>query len=124
MLGPVDTEGEIVTLLDDLADDVATSVPNPRPATLIRVTRAGGNARNMLQSDPRHLIECWAADEVAAFNLAASAYARLLDHYGPAGVWGGRASLTEPVNFPDPDTESPRYQFVATILTDLQEVTA
>lgn len=120
---PVDIEGELVTVLDGLVDDIGTSVPNPRPASLIRVTRAGGNSRNPVQSDVRMLVECWAPDEVAAFDLASAAYSRILDHYGPAGVWGGRANLSEPVNFPDPETTSPRYQFVASILTDL-EVTA
>lgn len=124
MLGPVDVEGEVVTLLTGAADSVGTEVPNPRTDTIIRVTRAGGSARNAMQADVRLLIECWAADSVAAFNLAATAYARLRDRYGPADVWGGRAGLADPVNFPDPDTESPRYQFVATILTDLQEVSA
>lgn len=124
MLGPVDVEGEVTTLLASDADSVGTAVPNPRTTTIIRVTRSGGNARNAVQTDVRLLIECWAADEVAAFNLAATAYGRIRDHYGPADVWGGRASLTDPVNFPDPDSASPRYQFVATILTDLQEVSA
>jgi hypothetical protein len=121
MLLPVDIEAEVITILHSLAGSVATKVPNPRPSTktYIRVTRAGGTGLNAVQSAPTVLIECWAPTDIAAFSLAASAYGRLLDTYGTA-VWGGRASLTEPVNFPDPDTSSPRYQFIATITSSLE----
>ena len=122
MLVPVDIEGEVVTLLDAaLTANVSTRVPNPRPAgEYIRVTRVGGNPRGLIQSDPRLLIECWGADSVAAFDLARMAYGHLWAHYGSTGTWGGRASLTDPVNFPDPDTDSPRYQFLATVTTNLE----
>lgn len=118
---PIDVEAEVVALLNAaLAEPVATRVPTPRPTGgYVRVTRAGGNATNVLQSAPRLLVECWDATSASAFALARTAYGLLVQAYGTAGAWGGRASLTEPVNFPDPDTDSPRYQFVATILTDL-----
>lgn len=125
MLAPVDIEGEVCTLLTDATGATfATRVPNPRPVTekYGRVTRAGGNSRNLAQSDPRVLVECWAPDEVAAFHLARLAYGHLWATYGGHGAWGGRVSLTEPVNFPDPDTASARYQFFATITVDLQEM--
>lgn len=123
MLAPVDIESEVYVLLDGVLDaDVATKVPNPRPDKFVRVTRAGGQGRNLVQSDPRLLIECWAPDSVSALNLARMAYAHLWAHYGSSSVWGGRASLTEPVNFPDSETKSPRYQFIATITTNLAEV--
>jgi hypothetical protein len=124
MLAPVDIEAEVVTLLDAaLPVDVSTRLPNPVPgAGAVRVTRAGGNARNLMQSDPRLLVECFAADSVTAFNLARLAYAHLWATYGTTDTWGGRASLTEPVNFPDPSTKGARYQFVAQILTNLTEV--
>lgn len=125
MLAPVDVEAEVVTLLNTaLTPPVSTQIPNPRPASHVRVTRTGGQGRNLVQSDPRVLVECWAPDSTAAFELARLAYAHLWATYGDAAVWGGRASLTEPANFPDPSTDSARYQFLATITTDLTEVTA
>lgn len=118
---PVDIEGEIIALLrGPLGVHVSTRVPNPRPTSHVRVTRAGGSSRNAIQSDPRVLVECWAPDSVAALDLARMAYGLLWAHYGAAGTWGGRASLTEPVNFPDPSTDSARYQFIAQITTNLE----
>jgi hypothetical protein len=126
MLAPVDIEGAVVTMLNDaLAAPVATRVPNARPAEFVRVTRTGGQSRNLVQSDARVLVECWAADGVAAFGLARMAYAHLwasADSFIADDVWVGRVDLTEPVNFPDPDTDSPRYQFLATLTTSLVEV--
>lgn len=120
--GPVDIEGEVVGVLNAvLTPPVATKVPNPRPASgCVRVTSTGGARRNVVQSAPRVLVECWGPDSVTAFGIARDASVALLDSYGDAEVWGGRASLTEPVNLPDPETTSPRYQFVATILTNLE----
>lgn len=127
MLAPVDIEAAVVTVLDaGTSASVATKVENPRPAgPLIRVTRAGGIGVNLIQSAPRVLVECWDDDEVAAFNLARMAYAVLwagADSYLAAGVYVTRIELTEPVNFPDPDTKKPRYQFVAALTTSLQEI--
>lgn len=122
-LAPVDIEGAVVSVLGAGA---ATRVPNPRPdGPLIRVTRAGGVTVNLIQSAPRVLVECWDDDEVAAFDLARLAYARLwaaADSFLTPDVYVTRIELTEPVNFPDPDTNKPRYQFVAALTTSLTEV--
>ncbi|MFT4081187.1 MAG: hypothetical protein QM638_01245 [Nocardioides sp.] len=125
ILAPVDIETAVCDLLTTKTGlTFATRVPNPRPSgeAYGRVTRSGGSPRNLIQSDPRVLVECWAPDDVAAFDLARLAYGHLWANYGGSGVWGGRISLTEPVNYPDPDTASPRYQFIATITTDLEEL--
>lgn len=130
LLGPVDVEAAVVSLLDGaMSANVATAVPNPRPASggYLRVTRAGGGQRNLIQSDPRVLIECWHDDEVAAFDLARHAWALLWaaqDSFMTADVYVTRVESTEPVNFPDPDTDSPRYQFLTTLTTSLTEVSA
>lgn len=129
MLGPVDVEVGVVTLLDTgmASASVATRVPNPRPTgRYLRVTRVGGQGRNLIQSDVRVLIECWDDDETAAFNAARLAYALLWaaqDSFISPGVYVTRIQLAEPVNFPDPDTRSPRFQFIANLTTSLTEVT-
>lgn len=129
MLGPVDIEAAVVAVLDaGTSAEVATSVENPRPAgPIIRVTRAGGSGRNLIQSTPRVLVECWDDDETDAFNLAQLAYARLWaaqDSFMTADVYVTQVELTEPANFPDPDTDQARYQFLAALTTSLTEVTA
>lgn len=112
---PVDVEGLARTVLASLGVPVSTRVPSPRPVSLVRVTRAGGSRRNLVQSDPLLLVECWAPDSVAAFDLARDAWS-LIDQFPD---WS--ASLSEPVNFPDPDSGSPRYQFTASLILNLEE---
>ena len=129
LLGPVDVEAAVVSLLDgSTSANVATAVPNPRPTGgYVRVTRAGGGQRNLIQSDSRLLIECWHDDEVSAFDLARRCWALLWaaqDSFISAGVYATRIDSGEPVNFPDPDTGSPRYQFLSTLTTSLTEVGA
>lgn len=110
---PVDIEGRAIAALAPLPEPVSTRVPAPRPAAFVRVTRVGGNRRNLVQGEPILLVECWAATSVAAFDLAARAW-DLIDR---DVSWS--ASLSEPVSFPDPDSTSPRYQFTASLLTNL-----
>lgn len=114
-LAPPDVEAAAVTVLADLADSVATRVPNLRPATVIRVTQQGDGERNLILNDVRLLVECWAGDSVAARALAKAAYGTIAGHRDSfmGSVWVGGIEFTGFVNFPDPDTDQPRYQFVA-----------
>lgn len=128
MLLPPDIEGQVIALLTarmPTVGSIATTVPNPRPSneTYIRVTRTGGAGRDLVQTDPTVLIECWAPDSTSALDVARLAYGHLWAAYGGSETWGGRASFTEPVNFPDPDTTSPRYQFIATLTVPRDRVT-
>lgn len=93
--------------------DVATRVPNPRPASFIRVNRIGGVQINMVQERPIILIECWGATETAAWLLCMTAH-EALEGRDPLEVNGVELmdrEVTSPVNYPDPSTSSPRYQF-------------
>lgn len=120
MLVPADVEAAMVTLLPG----AHTRVPPTRPAEFTRVSRAGGNERNIVQSDVRLLVECFAADSVAAFARAARAWGLIKAAEGTTvgGVWISRAEMTEPVNYPDQTTRQARYQFVAQLTTSLQEI--
>jgi hypothetical protein len=127
LLAPVDIEAAVITLLGAAMTsvDFATGIPNPRPTRYGRITRSGGQARNLIQSDVRVLLEFFGPDETTAFQDAQMGYALLWaaqDSYLDANVYATQILLTEPVNFPDPDTKSSRYQFVATITTSLTEV--
>lgn len=127
LLVPPDIEVDVVQLLTEKmpdVDDIATTVANPRPAgAYIRVTRTGGQGRDLIQADPTVLVECWAPTRSAAHDVACRAYGHLSAHYGGTGRWGGRASLTQPVNFPDPDTTAPRFQFIATLTVPFDRIT-
>ena len=77
-LAPVDVEGALVTYLRPLLGvHVSTKIPRTRPAEHVRVTRAGGSRLNLILERPLLIVECWAADSVAAFDLAARAAAHL-----------------------------------------------
>lgn len=94
---------------------VATKVPAKMPAKMVRVSRAGGSARNIAYDQPLLLVECWATSGPAASDLAALtrglmlAWASLSDDVTMARDGGGFASL------PDPDTNNPRYQFAVQV---------
>ena len=50
--------------------EVRTSVPDPRPASLVVVRREGGAAENALVDAAGVGIECWAPTEEGAWELA------------------------------------------------------
>jgi hypothetical protein len=101
---------------------VASRVPTTRPPRLVRVTQVGGTQTSIASINPLVLVECWDVTEPAAAYLAAvcaqeiSAATRSPSPIA-AGVWigGGDDACSLPVNFPDPLTSSPRYQFTASL---------
>ena len=108
MNGPVDVEGELIGYLAPLVGvPVSTRIPNPRPASHVKVTRAGGQQLNLVQERPLMIVECWAGTSPAAFALAAEAVGHLRSHrwFSP------HEGFSSPVNQPDPDTTAARYQF-------------
>lgn len=110
---PPDIEATLVTLLTTSDVSVHTQVPNPRPAKFIRISRAGGSRRNLIQDQPLIIVECWASSGTAAFGVAQDAWSTLDTTYGDD------ADLSSPVWFPDPDTSQARYQFTAELLVPL-----
>lgn len=101
---------------------VGTRVPAKRPATFVRLFRAGGTRANLVQAQARVVVECWGADEGAAWTLTEQAYAALdALEFDPAGLPFAQVELTEPVNYPDTSSGTPRWQFIATFTTNLQE---
>src|SRR5215510_8938301 len=112
-IAPVDIESVVCGYLAPyLGVLVSTRVPNPDPDPMpkswVRVTRAGGQPRNLVQTDIRLLVECWAVSETDAFDLARWAYAYLwAAQYQTLGlpdtpVHVMAVGFSEPVNFPDP----------------------
>ena len=126
MRAPVNVEAVAVASLASLPGGVrvATKVPNPRPESFVRVgTVSGGIPATMVEA-PLVLVECWAREPLAAFDLARHAWARLVDIEKTfvAGAWVLSVDATRPVNFPDPLTSSARYQFTATIRVALEDI--
>lgn len=109
-------ESVVIKLLDadtEITVDVSSRIPNPRPASFIRVTRTGGTEANMVQERAVLLVECWGGTQQQAWDLVAAAY-RVLQGRDPLefnGIELGSRSCSSPVNYPDPSTTSPRYQF-------------
>jgi len=113
-----DVEAAVITWLKNglgsLADKVATKVPTTMPARMVKVSLTGGSRRDMATDVTQVTVECWGPDEPATSLMARTSH----------GLMSSAAKMTagtvfvrkvEPVggvqNFPDPDTNKPRYQF-------------
>lgn len=94
---------------------IGIRVPNPRPVSFVRLTRTAGGPVNPKQDRAWVLVECWAADSVAAFALARATQQRM---EAAAGAWLDMQtycyhySAQAPVGLPDAETTSPRYQYL------------
>lgn len=113
-----DAEAVAVSWLDGKLGagvEVSTQVPNPRPDKLCRVTRTGGAGRiNLVTDDAQLTFECWGPDEESASATARLAQGHV---FAAAGEMVGSAYVRKVTeiggltNFPDPESDSPRYQF-------------
>ena len=113
-------------LATKVAVPVSTRVPNPRPASFVRVQRTGGASQNLVQERPVVLVECWAATDTAAWALAAQAWGALSGrgsfvHNAVEMSLANDEAVSSPVNYPDPSTSSARYQFTAELIVNLKE---
>lgn len=113
----VDVEKAVVMALDSLPVSVGTRVPDPRPASFVRVGVVSGGPLATAVEAPVVLVECWAVGSVAAFDLARDAWALLtsLEKTFVGDAWVLSVQASRPVNLPDPLTASDRYQFPATV---------
>ena len=107
-------ESYLVDLLEGRLDDVhvGTKVPKTRPDTYVRLSRAGGPRRDLVTDMPMVIFECYAVSEPDAEDLAEQC--RRIVHAEPYSADSPIRRVVEtggPVNFPDPDTSLPRYQF-------------
>lgn len=104
-------------MLKDAGVPVSGRVPNPRPASFIRVSRAGGSRARSVDH-MLLLVECWAPTSVEAEVLAyrADSILRLApNHSDVIAQWGGRegASISD---YDDPDvTTQSRWLVTGTL---------
>lgn len=92
---------------------VATEIPPQRPPVFVRAWRSGGRRLNVGLDAPQITVQCWAATDAAAADLARLArtlIARLDSYHDEIGG---------PAYYPD-DTGAPRYQFTIQLVTAAQ----
>lgn len=106
------------SVLEPLGVLVATKVPAPRPARMIRIVDAGGPEITDQVIDWAAVTwEAWAPTETEAEALAQQVRDLINAAHGPHG--GGfvtSASSTRPRAFPDEITSTPRYVGSARVL--------
>lgn len=93
---------------------VSTKVPNPRPATFVRLWRSGGVPRNRLVDYAQLTVECWGADKPTAMALARQAQTLLLNAASVDGIALCRRVEAGSLYYdPDPASGQERYTFTA-----------
>lgn len=108
-----DVEALVVQVLDanlplvQLGVPVGTQIPNPRPSTFVRVTRAGGTAETLVSEQAWVIVEAYATFERDAIQLLNTCRAIL--HALDGGPLFGTFEISGPVNLPDPTTSQVRY---------------
>lgn len=116
-----DAEALAVSYLKSVMDaKVSTKVPSPRPDKFIRVVRTGGIRTRINADYPQLTFECWATTETDASNLCreARAYVFAMEQESINGTWVYRVTdVGGPSFFPDPQTNTPRYQFTVQVET-------
>lgn len=123
-----DVEAVLVAYLLDRAElaasagRISTVLASELPAIRLGViSMTTPTARRLDASSVQ--VEAWAADRIAARDLAAAARAVLLDDTatGPVGVWAGLGVITAVEEglglrpLPDPETETPRWVFTVAV---------
>lgn len=98
-----------------------TTVKAPGPVTrFVRVTRTGGPRTNLVTDGAQLMFQCWDTDETAAAGLCTLVRALVwaMDAAMVGDVWVRRVQeFSGPVNYPDPDTDMPRYQISMNVET-------
>lgn len=94
--------------------DVKSTIPNPRPVELIRVSRTGGPVVLPVVDGAQLTFDCWAATPPAAMDLAQ--LARKLVQHAVGTVQSGSPihaveEFAGPQDLPDPVSNTPRVSF-------------
>ena len=112
-------EAQVVGYLAPLAGVPAYRViPAARPTSFVRVLLTGTRRLGLTQADASVTLECWAASDAAAHDLARKVYGLMCamdladGSHVPDGEdgWAGG-----PYPSPDPDSGTPRYVMTAVV---------
>lgn len=97
---------------------VSTQIPSTRPDELVRVSRTGGVRRDLITDQAQLTFECWAKTGVRASAICSLIRAHMSAAEGETinGLWIYKVTeVGGPVNFPDPESTSPRYQLTLAV---------
>lgn len=96
---------------------VGSRVPAPRPAEFVRVMATGGGRLNLLIDRPVLTVEAWAGSEEEAVQLVQllRGLVGAATHHEHGFQVADVASISAPVNMPDPETGHRRYTFNAAV---------
>lgn len=97
---------------------VHTAIPNPRPDRFVIVPRLGGQRRNVVVDDATIGVECWAATNGQAHDLAQ--LVRALIHAAQGTTVGGVQvyrvqEFAGPARLPDPESHQARYVLTVSV---------
>jgi len=84
------------------------------PNNMVKVSLTGGSRAGLVQDTAQVTVECWSSNAPTASLLARTAHAYMLAAAGvnAAGLFVRKVETVGGVqDFPDPDTNKPRYQF-------------
>lgn len=121
---PAPVEQALVKHLETvLGEEVATRVPSTRPDRFVKLTRTGGSHYELVLSKPTVLFECWGKTDSDAWQMVSMCWSAVRDlaRVSLPTIYVNDISLTDPVNYPDSASGSPRYQFIATLTVALTE---
>ncbi len=114
---------ELVSWLEDRFYEVWTIVPDDAdddlPARFVTVERTGGYVEDMLDH-PTIAVQCWAATDADAEDMALELRNRLLTDLPPLGVSSIRIE-SGPYRFYDETTRCPRYQLTLDVTCRLSD---
>lgn len=104
---------------------VATRIPRQGtelrfPARMVRVTRAGGTSMSPAHDRPMVLVECWAetGPDAEALTGRVRGLMLALDDTLVGGLYLSHGyEVTGVINYDDPRTENPRYEFMHSLIT-------
>lgn len=119
-----DVEALVVAFLKPVASPqkVSTLVPDPRPASFVRVFRTGGAATNRVLERAQITVQAWAKDTGAAVELAKACRTALLNRSTSMPLVRGVEETGGLYFDPDPGTGIPRYTFTVQITVRAKRV--
>lgn len=93
---------------------VVRRIPNPRPATFVRILRTGGTRATLVTEAAQLTVDVWSNEPTFAAELA-QLVAAIMRAAPPALVGGTPCYLVEdlstPADLPDPSSNQPRHTF-------------
>lgn len=129
LYGPPDVVAGVLGFYRARGIDARTRVPTVRESGMVRVSRVGGTAENLYQDRPRILVEVWADDQPASFDLCRRLWGLIaaIEHEDalPGLVTHHIEPATMPLQFPDdlaPDMDRHQFEIEAHVRMEPMEV--